>query len=170
LRLGGWRIEGAFPRDPKVVAIVAPHTSNWDFPLGVAILFAVELRASWLGKHTLFQGPFQRLFYALGGIPVDRRRSNGVVEACVKAFDGTPALLLALAPEGTRKGVSRWKSGFHAIAVAAKVPILPVAFDFREHVIHLLPLFQPTGNLEEDLPQIQALFRGIHGLRERPGE
>jgi 1-acyl-sn-glycerol-3-phosphate acyltransferase len=93
-----------------------------------------------------------------------------VVEACVKAFDGTPALLLALAPEGTRKGVSRWKSGFHAIAVAAKVPILPVAFDFREHVIHLLPLFQPTGNLEEDLPQIQALFRGIHGLRERPGE
>ena len=119
LRLGGWKLEGTFPQVSKVVTIVAPHTSNWDFPLGVALLFALELRASWLGKHTLFQGLFGRLFYGLGGIPVDRRSNHGVVEACVKAFDEAPALLLALAPEGTRKGVSQWKSGFYAIATAA---------------------------------------------------
>ena len=170
LRLGCWKLEGTFPQVSKVVTIVAPHTSNWDFPLGVALLFALELRASWLGKHTLFQGPFGWLFYRLGGIPVDRRSSHGVVEACVKAFDDAPALLLALAPEGTRKGVSHWKSGFHAIATAARVPIMPVAFDFRTHVIHFLPLFHPTENLEEDLPRLQALFRDIHGLRERPTE
>jgi 1-acyl-sn-glycerol-3-phosphate acyltransferase len=167
LRWGGWRIEGAFPAEPRLVTIVAPHTSNWDFPLGVAVLFALELRVSWLGKHTLFDTPMKGFFRWLGGIPVDRRGSHGVVDACVRAFEGAPALLLALAPEGTRKGVSQWKSGFYAIAASAGVPILPVALDYRNKVFRLLPLFQPTGNLDQDLPAIQALFKGTHGLRER---
>ena len=166
---GGWRIEGTFPVESKVIAIVAPHTSNWDFPLGVAVLFTLELRASWLGKHTLFDTPLKGFFRWLGGIPVDRRASHGVVDACVQAFEAAPALLLALAPEGTRKGVSRWKSGFYSIATEARVPILPVAFDYRTRVVRLLPLFRPSGNLEQDLPLIQALFKNTHGLRERPG-
>ena len=169
LRGGGWRIEGAFPVESKLVAIVAPHTSNWDFPLGVAVLFTLELRATWLGKHTLFDTPLRGFFRWLGGIPVDRRTSHGVVDACVQAFGAAPALLLALAPEGTRKGVSRWKSGFYSIAAEARVPILPVAFDYRTRVVRLLPLFRPSGNLDQDLPLIQALFRDTHGLRERPG-
>ncbi len=170
LRGGGWRIAGAFPAESKVVAIVAPHTSNWDFPLGVAVLFALELRVSWLGKHTLFETPLKGFFRWLGGIPVDRRSSHGVVDACVKSFETAPALLLALAPEGTRKGVSRWKSGFYSIAMEAGVPILPVVFDYREHVIHLRPLFRPSGSLAEDLPRVQALFSTAHGLHERPAE
>ena len=170
LHLAGWRIEGAFPQGSKFVAIVAPHTSNWDFPLGIAVVFALELRVSWLGKHSLFNTPLKGFFRWLGGIPVDRRASHGVVGACVKAFEAAPALLLALAPEGTRKGVSRWKSGFHAIAAGAGVPILPVAFDYRDHVVRLLSLFRPSGNLDLDLPQIQALFSHTHGLRERPGQ
>ena len=169
-RLSGWRVEGPFPEVSKCVAIVAPHTSNWDFPLGVCLVFATGLRASWLGKHSLFQPPFTRFLRWLGGIPVDRRASHGVVGACVAAFDAAPALLLGLAPEGTRKGVSRWKTGFYLIATGAGVPILPVAFDFRKHVIHLMPLFHPSGNLEEDLPRIQALFSETQGLRERPAE
>ncbi|MFN7957351.1 MAG: lysophospholipid acyltransferase family protein [Holophagaceae bacterium] len=168
LRLGGWRIEGAFPPDPKVVVIVAPHTSNWDFFVGVAVAFAVELRASWLGKHSLFRAPFKGLLRWLGGIPVNRSASHGVVEACVSAFQAAPALLLALAPEGTRKGVSQWKSGFYRIAVAAGVPILPVGFDYRDRVVRLMPLFHPSGDLERDLPRIQALYEQVHGLRERP--
>jgi 1-acyl-sn-glycerol-3-phosphate acyltransferase len=170
LRLSGWRIEGAFPTDLKCVAIVAPHTSNWDFSLGVAVVFALELRVSWLGKHSLFNTPLKGFFRWLGGIPVDRRASHGVVGACVKAFEAAPALLLALAPEGTRKGVSRWKSGFYSIAAGAGVPILPVAFDYRDHVVRLLPLFRPGGNLEQDLPLLQAQFSHAHGLRERPGD
>ena len=168
LRLSGWRIEGAFPQDPKLLTIVAPHTSNWDFPLGLAVVFALELRVSWLGKHSLFKAPFKSFLQWLGGIPVDRRASHGVVGACVAAFESAPAILLALAPEGTRKGVSQWKSGFHSIATGAGVPIFPVAFDYREHVVRLLPLFRPSGNLERDLPLIQALFSHAHGLRERP--
>jgi 1-acyl-sn-glycerol-3-phosphate acyltransferase len=168
LRLSGWRIEGTFPADPKCVLIVAPHTSNWDFPLGVAVVFAVELRVSWLGKHSMFRTPFKGFLRWLGGIPVNRSASHGVVRECVRAFDAAPALLLALAPEGTRKGVSQWKSGFYLIASHAGVPILPVGFDFREHVVRLMPLFHPSGNLELDLPRIQALFSNVHGLRKRP--
>jgi 1-acyl-sn-glycerol-3-phosphate acyltransferase len=114
LRLSQWQIEGSFPAESKLVAVVAPHTSNWDFSLGVAVVFALELRVSWLGKHSLFHTPLKGFFRWLGGIPVDRRASHGVVGACVKAFEAAPALLLALSPEGTRKGVSRWKSGFYS--------------------------------------------------------
>ncbi len=170
LRFSGWRIEGTFPTDPKCVAIVAPHTSNWDFSLGVAVVFALELRVSWLGKHSLFKTPLKGFFQWLGGIPVDRSASHGVVAACVKAFETAPALMLALAPEGTRKGVSRWKSGFYLIAAGAGVPILPVTFDYRDHVVRLMPMFRPTGNLERDLPLIQAQFSHAHGLKVRPGE
>jgi 1-acyl-sn-glycerol-3-phosphate acyltransferase len=168
LRLSGWTIRGTFPADPKYVLIVAPHTSNWDFVLGVAVVFAIELKASWLGKHSLFKAPFTPFFRWLGGIPVNRSASHGVVGECAKAFDQAESLLLALAPEGTRKGVSRWKTGFYRIAVSAGVPIMPVGFDYREHVIHLLPLFQPSGDLDLDLPRLQALYGDIHGLRERP--
>ena len=170
LRLSGWRIEGAFPRNPKLVTVVAPHTSNWDFPLGLAVAFALELRVSWLGKHSLFKAPFKGFLQWLGGIPVDRRASHGVVGACVKAFEAAPALLLALAPEGTRKGVSRWKSGFHSIATKAGVPIFPVSFDYQDHVVRLMPPVWLNGTLEQDLPLIQALFSHAHGLRERPVE
>jgi len=170
LRLSGWRIEGDFPTENKFVVIVAPHTSNWDFPLGIALLFALELRVAWLGKHTIFRGPFRNYLGRLGGIPVNRGASHGVVRDCVKAFEMLPALALALAPEGTRKGVSQWKSGFYLIATQARVPILPVGFDYREHVVRLMLLFHPTGSLERDLPLIQAMFGQVHGARQRPAE
>ena len=170
LRLAGWRIEGTFPADPKYVVIVAPHTSNWDFTLGVAVVFAVELRVSWLGKHRLFKAPFKKFLRGLGGIPVDRGASHGVVGECVGAFNATPTLMLALAPEGTRKGVSQWKTGFYLIAAKAGVPIMGVGFDYGEHVVRLMPLFHPSGNLEQDLPLIQALFNNVHGQKERPKE
>ena len=168
LRLAGWRIEGTFAADPKYVVVVAPHTSNWDFALVVAVVFAIELRVSWLAKHTMFVSPFKTILRWLGGIPVNRSASHGVVGECVQAFNSSPALMLALTPEGTRKGVSKWKSGFYLIASKAGVPIMPVGFDYRKHVVHLMPLFQPSGNLEQDLPIIQAKFTDIHGLRERP--
>jgi 1-acyl-sn-glycerol-3-phosphate acyltransferase len=170
LRLAGWRVEGEFPTDPKCVAIVVPHTSNWDFPVGLCILFATGLRASWLGKHTLFTGLFGPLLRRLGGIPVDRSAAQGLVGECVRAFEASPALMIALAPEGTRKGPSRWRTGFYQIALGAGVPILPVAFDYGEHCIHLLEAFTPTGDAEADLKHLKGLFQFAKGLRERPTE
>ena len=169
LRWGGWRFEGTFPEVPKCVIIVAPHTSNWDFSLGLAVIFALELRASWLGKHTIFIAPFKGILRWLGGIPVNRAASHGVVGECVKAFQAAPTLFLTVAPEGTRKGVSQWKTGFYVIASKAAVPILPVTFDFGRKVIRLMPLFQPSGDLDADLPVIQGLFTGSRGLKDRTG-
>lgn len=165
LKLAGWHFEGAFPDVPKCVLIVAPHTSNWDFLVGLAVVFALDLRASWLGKHTLFRAPFQGFLRWLGGIPVDRRSSNGVVGACVASFAEAPALWLALSPEGTRKGARPWKSGFYLIASGAGVPIVPVGFDYPDHAIRFMAPFQPAGDLEQDLPRIQGLFSEVRGLR-----
>ena len=167
LERAGWRLEGGFPEDPKAVIIVAPHTSNWDFVLGLAVVFALELRSSWLGKHTIFLPPFKGLLQWLGGIPVDRRTRNGVVGTCVDAFASVPARYLAIAPEGTRKGVSEWKTGFYLIATGAGVPIIPVTFDYSLHVVRIMPPFHPTGSLQDDLPRIRALFEGAAGLKPR---
>ncbi|HJV23961.1 MAG TPA: lysophospholipid acyltransferase family protein [Holophagaceae bacterium] len=169
-RLSGWRIEGRFPPCSKFVAIVVPHTSNWDFPLGLCLLFGSGLKASWLGKHTLFNGFWGSTLRRLGGIPVDRSAPKGLVGECVRAFETHDALLLAIAPEGTRKGPSRWRTGFYQIAAGAKVPIFPVAFDYGDHCIHFLEPFTPTGDPEADLAHLQALFHFAKGLRERPSD
>jgi 1-acyl-sn-glycerol-3-phosphate acyltransferase len=165
LRAAGWRFEGTFPVPTKCVFIVAPHTSNWDFVLGMAVVFGLELRVSWLGKDTIFRWPFKRFMTYMGGIPVDRSASHGVVGECVQAIQAAPAMYLAVAPEGTRKGSPQWKTGFYFIASQAGVPILPVTFDFRERVVYLLDPFHPTGDLAADLPRIQALFAGRTGCR-----
>ena len=168
LRCFGWRFEGRFPDEVRHVTIVAPHTSNWDFFLGIAVLFATDLKLHWLGKHTIFRWPVKGLLTRLGGIPVNRSAAHGVVGESTAIFEGRDAMMLALAPEGTRKGPSRWRSGFHAIATGAKVPIFPVAFDYVPKLIRLMPVFHPTGDFGVDLPAIQALFKDVQGKRARP--
>ena len=159
LSIMGWRFEGNFPDRPKCVVAVAPHTSNWDFVIGLGAVFALGLRARFIGKHTLFSGPLGGFMRWAGGIPVDRRRPEGLIERTVEAFGAEQQLYLAIAPEGTRRPVERWKSGFHRIARAAGVPIVPVAFDWRRRTIVIMPPFEPLGSWEEDEPRLLALFR-----------
>jgi 1-acyl-sn-glycerol-3-phosphate acyltransferase len=154
----GWRIDGSFADVPQCVVIVAPHTSNWDFVVGVAGMVSLGIRIHWLGKGSLFRWPFGRILRWLGGIPVDRSAPDGVVEGAVAMFERHPSFFLGLTPEGTRKRVERWKSGFYRIAVAARVPLFLVAFDYRDRVIGLGPLFWPTGDLAADLPEVQKHF------------
>jgi 1-acyl-sn-glycerol-3-phosphate acyltransferase len=158
LALLRWRIEGAVPPVSRCVLIVAPHTSNWDFVVGLAAKLALGLRVHWLGKHTLFRGPFDGVLRWLGGIPVDRDAALRVVDAAVARFEAAPQLFLAMAPEGTRRRVLRWKSGFHRIAVGAGVPILPVALDWGARAVRLQPLFQPTPDFDADLERLRAGF------------
>ena len=161
LGLAGWRFEGNFPDIPKCVVIVAPHTSNWDFPVGLAAMYALGLRVAFLAKHSLFRPPFGAFLRWWGGVPVDRGAAHGVVEQSAQVMKERERLYLVVAPEGTRRKVARWKSGFYRIAHAAGVPLVPVAFDYRERVVHLMPPFEPSGDYEADLPRIQALFVGI---------
>lgn len=159
LRLLGWSFEGNLPDLPKAVIIIAPHTTNWDFVLGMVAMLALGLRVSWLGKHTVFRPPFRGLLRWLGGIAVDRTARAGVVEQMVAEFGSRDELFLGLAPEGTRRQVERWKTGFYHIALGAGVPIAPVTFDYPSRVITLGAPLTPTGNLTADMDRIQAFFR-----------
>ncbi len=165
LRIRGWTFEGAVPNVPKAVVIVVPHTSNWDFIVGVAAVFAMGLRASFLGKHTLFKWPFGPMMRWLGGVPVDRRTARGVVEETVDLFAANDQLILGLSPEGTRSSVDRWKTGFYYVALEAKVPIIPVAFDYNRTVIRFGERFDPTGDIQDDFGRLERFFSGIEGRR-----
>jgi 1-acyl-sn-glycerol-3-phosphate acyltransferase len=155
----GWTFEGNLPDLPKAVIIVAPHTTNWDFVLGMAAMFALDLQVSWLGKQTVFRAPFGGFFRWLGGIAIDRTAHAGVVEQLVATFRAREELILGLAPEGTRRRVERWKTGFYHIAVGARVPIVPVTFDYPRRVIRFDVPLSPTGDLPADLERLHAFFR-----------
>lgn len=156
LRLMRWRIEGTLPNVRKLVVIVAPHTTNWDFIVGLAAKFALGLRARWLGKHTLFRGPAGLVFRALGGIPVDRRAAHDVVSQAVREFEHSERMVLAIAPEGTRKGVERWKTGFWHIARGAAVPILQVVLDRERRILRIGAIVPARGEVEEQVREIRS--------------
>ena len=158
LALLGWRITGEMPNIPRCVIIVAPHTSNWDFVIGLLALLALDLRVTWLGKHPIFRAPFGRLLRSLGGVPVDRSAPDGVVEQAASVLAPPRSAFVAIAPEGTRRKVERWKSGFWRIARRAGVPILPVAFDFRTRAVVLGQPYMPTGDYAADLAELQSRF------------
>ena len=163
MRLAGWQFEGRLPDVPKVLVSVAPHTSNWDFVIGVLTLFALDLKISFLGKHTLFDGPFGRFMRAIGGIPVDRSKPNGAVGDCADAIRAADRMVFAMAPEGTRQLHKGFKSGFIHIAHTAGVPICLAYFDFQRRVVGFGPLFQPTGDAVADIAEITAFYRAIPG-------
>ncbi|HET7457291.1 MAG TPA: 1-acyl-sn-glycerol-3-phosphate acyltransferase [Gemmatimonadaceae bacterium] len=172
LAAAGWRVVGALPADePKYVVVVAPHTSNWDFLLGLAAMFAVGLRAHWLGKHTLFRGPLGTLLRRLGGEPVRRDTPEGAVGAAIERFDAHAHYVLGLSPEGTRRRVARWRSGYHRIARGAGVPIVPVWLDYSRREIGIGAPLWPGPDAADDGDRLRALYRsGMARFPERYAE
>ena len=166
LRLAGWRVEGEFPNVERCVVAVAPHSSNWDFVHGIAVVFALGLGVSFVAKHTLFRGPFGRFIRWCGGLPVDRSQPHGMVEGIVAAFGRPEPLWVAITPEGTRTRVARFKTGFYRIALAAGVPILPVAFNYRRRAVIPLPLCLPEKSVEHGVQEMEKLF-AQHGARRK---
>jgi 1-acyl-sn-glycerol-3-phosphate acyltransferase len=160
----GWRFEGQMPNMPRFVAIVAPHTSNWDFPIGLAGKWALGFDAHWWGKDTLFLPPMGWFMAANGGIPVNRHHRENAVERTIAAFRSHERFALALAPEGTRKRVQEWRSGFWHVAKGANVPICCVALDYSRKVIRLGPSTMP---IEDDpsagIARIRRYFADVTG-------
>ncbi len=161
MRRWGWDFEGEFPALPKLVIVVVPHTSNWDFFVGVAAKFAIGLRAVWIGKDSLFRWPVGLVLRRIGGIPVDRSAPNAVVQTIVDEFARHEAMVFVLAPEGTRKRVERWRSGYWHIAHEARVPILPVGFDFARRRIVLGDTLHTGDALERDEQVLRDFARRI---------
>jgi 1-acyl-sn-glycerol-3-phosphate acyltransferase len=167
LRAMDWRVDGEIPNVPKLVIIAAPHTSNWDFVVGIAAKFGMGLGVFWLGKDALFRFPLGVLMRRFGGIPVDRTTSNDVVGGIVQEFSRRDRLMLAIAPEGTRKRVERWRTGFYHIAHGARVPILPVALNWSERAIQIGAPFTTTGDVDTDMRELQRRFSGVGGRRSK---
>jgi 1-acyl-sn-glycerol-3-phosphate acyltransferase len=154
----GWRLEGVFPAEGRLVVAVAPHTSNWDFVVCAALMLALDLRLSFLGKHSLFFWPMSILMRWLGGIPVDRSSARGVVGDTLSAFADRPQLVLALAPEGTRVAVTRFRTGFLQIAHGAGVPVLLVAIDNAARTIRILDRLRIGSDIEAERLRVEARF------------
>ncbi len=161
----GWRIDGDLPNVPKLVAIVAPHTSSWDFLVGVVALLALGVRVTFLGKDGLFGWPLGAVMRWLGGIPVDRVNPSGIVERTIAEFNRRNRMVLALAPEGTRKKAVRWRTGFYHMAVGARVPIVPIAFDWAIRTIRIGPLIVTAGRFEDAMQTMAAFYAGVRGKR-----
>lgn len=161
----GWGFKNEIPNLPRFVIIVGPHTSNWDFVFGVAAMFILGVKISWLGKHSIFRKPFGGILRWLGGIPIDRSSSHGVVDTMINQFKRMDKFILALAPEGTRKKVAKWKSGFYHIATGADVPILMACIDYKNKMISFGPLIYPSGNLNADIEVMQLVFENIRGKK-----
>ncbi len=158
MRVTGWRIVGAFPNLPQFVVIVAPHTSNWDFFVGVMAMFAIGFRGTFLGKHTLFRWPVSVIMRWLGGVPVNRTSSHNVVQQTIDYFSARPQLLLALSPEGTRKKLPAWRTGFWYVAKGAGVPIVPAAFDYPAKRIRIFPPVTLSDDIDSDIARLQAHY------------
>jgi 1-acyl-sn-glycerol-3-phosphate acyltransferase len=167
LRLVGWEVEGRFPDLDKFVVVGAPHASNWDFLLLLAMIFILRADARFMGKAELFNGPFGWFFYWCGGIPVDRSKSTGLVEKMVDACKRARKFILVIAPEGTRSHVREWKMGFYHIAKSADIPIVFAAVDGIRRKVNVGQVFQPGEDAEADLKTIKGHFAGKTGIRPR---
>lgn len=163
LWINGWRVTGSLPKASKLVLIAAPHTTNWDLPYMLFIAFVLRAKIFWMGKDAIFRWPFRSLFEWLGGISVDRSKTNNVVAQSIAQFAKNDSLILTVPPAGTRKRVLNWKTGFYHIANGAGVPIAMGFLDYKRKVGGIGSILQPTGDIEADMQIIRSFYQDISG-------
>ena len=155
----GWKINGNVPNtEKKYIIIVAPHTSNFDFIIGVLVRGILGFNSKYLGKKSLFKAPFGWFFRMVGGYPVDRSKSSNIVDQVVEIYNKHEEFVIAIAPEGTRKNVDEWKTGFYFIADKAKIPIIRCVFDWKGKQVKFFEPYWTTGNIKVDLPIIKEVY------------
>ena len=160
----GWKVENGFPDAPKkYIVIAAPHTSWLDFPIAILTRMSEGKMVHFIGKNSLFRWPFGYFFKILGGTPVDRSKSNNMVEAVIKIFNSKEVFRLGISPEGTRKKVIKWKTGFYYIAKGANVPIVMATLDFENKKVKISKPFYLTDNIDEDFKNLKLFFQNIKG-------
>jgi 1-acyl-sn-glycerol-3-phosphate acyltransferase len=155
----GWTEERMIPTERKFVIIAAPHTSNWDFPYFLGLADKLDLPLSFMGKESLFRWPFAGVMKELGGVPVNRSSSHNMVDQMIAEFARRDTFMLAIAPEGTRGKVERWKTGFYHIAMGAGVPLVCGLMDYAKKRGGLGPAIYPTGDYEADMAKVAEIYR-----------
>tara|TARA_B100001115_G_scaffold106350_1_gene78428 strand:+ start:981 stop:1577 length:597 start_codon:yes stop_codon:yes gene_type:complete len=164
INISGWTIKGMVPDEERIVIIAAPHTSNWDFVLAMLAIFGLNIKLRWLGKHSIFKPGFKNFFKWLGGIPVYRDNPSNLIDNVVKIVKREKSIVIAMTPEGTRKKVKRWKTGFLRIAKQTHSKILLISIDAPTKSIEIGKIFNPTGNSEDDLAFIQKYYSSFRGI------
>lgn len=159
----GWEAVRPAPEVPRAVFVANPHTSNWDLPFTLAVAWALGVRVSWAGKSSLFRPPFGPLMRALGGLSVERSRSEGQVKKIADAMRREPSVYLVIAPSGSREARDHWKSGFYRIAIEARVPLLLAFLDYEKKRGGIGPALHPSGEVKKDMDVIRAFYRDIRG-------
>lgn len=163
LALFGWTPLSAPLPGPRGVIIVYPHTSNWDFPLGLLYRFGTGLQANWMGKDSIFRWPLRGLFLRMGGVPINRRAASGFIGAAIEQYKTQDWLWLALAPEGTRKKTDHIKSGFYQIALGADVPCGLGFIDYATRTLGIQEFIRFSGDTEADLERLRIFYRDRRG-------
>lgn len=165
LRILGWRVVGQLPKFPKFVIVGAPHTSNWDFIIFLALAFILKGDLRYMGKKELFYWPYGGFFRWCGGVPVDRSKPQGLVEQTVQAIQEAEHFQLVITPEGTRKKVGEWKRGFYHIAKQAGLPVATGYVDINTKTCGIGPTFVLTDDMEFDIAAIKAFFKDKVGIK-----
>ena len=163
VKASGWRLEGEFPDIPRAVVIAAPHSSWWDGIWGLLFKVAMGVDIAFMAKRELFAWPIGPLLRRLGGVPIQRHAAHGVVEQMRERFRSREKLWLGIEPEGTRRRVEKWKSGFWHIARDAGVPIIPMYFDYPRKVIGIGPAFRTTADRDADIASLRAFYAPYKG-------
>ncbi|SDR82282.1 1-acyl-sn-glycerol-3-phosphate acyltransferase [Gramella sp. MAR_2010_147] len=160
----GWELENRFdPAIKKCVIIVAPHTSSYDFLIGILVRKIMGIQINFVGKKELFDSPFGWYFRAVGGSPIDRAGKKKKVDAIARIFEEKEIFRLAMSPEGTRKKTEKWKTGFYYLAKKADVPIIRVSFDYETKKVKISEPYWPSGDLEKDFTKILNYYDGVVG-------
>lgn len=157
----GWKVEGNFPNEPKLIAAVAPHTSNWDFIIAIAMKLALRLKVTFMGKDAIFIWPLGVLLRNMGGVPIERKHRHGVVGQMVEQFATNEQMLLGLAPEGTRSKTKEWKTGFLTIAKQSQVPVVAISLDFATKTAKVHEPVYITGEIQEELKAFKLKFADV---------
>ena len=164
--LNGWKIEGELMKGiNKAVMTAAPHTSNWDFVWARASFYILRVPLNYTIKKEFIKGPLGWMLKSMGAIPIDRspkvegqpRRST--VDAMVDLFNEREQLYVMVTPEGTRKYVPEWKTGFYYTALKAGVPIVVGFVDYKDKVAGIGPIIYPTGDVDADIEKLKAFYR-----------
>ncbi len=163
LQLLGWKVTGELPPYSKFVLTGGPHTSNWDFVIGIPALYVLRVRARWMGKHSLFKWPWGIFMRKLGGIPIDRSNARGTVAQTVAQFRQQQKLVVLIPAKGTRGKTDYWKSGFYHIARLAEVPVVCAYLDFASKTARVGHCFFPTGEVKKDMDAVRAFFAPARG-------
>jgi len=164
-KVTGWQWQPVPADLTKAVLVIAPHTSNWDFPVMLFYFTDTADRTYWMGKDGLFRGPMNWFMRWLHGIPINRRVSSNVVDLHAREFERRDKMHLGITPEGTRKRKEYWRSGFYYIALQAKVPLLLGYMDYPRKIVGNGPLLMPTGDIEADMTIMREFYSGITGKR-----